>query len=218
MPRKIRRGERDRIREVLARLEDHYPGADCALAHDGPFQLLVATVLSAQCTDQRVNKVTPGLFGKYPGPDALAAADTGELQEIIRSTGFFRNKAKNLIAASRTIVEQFDGEVPATMEQLLELPGVARKTANVVLGTWFGIADGVVVDTHVNRLSRRLGFTLHSEPGKIERDLMEQIPRNRWIAFSHQLILHGRQICKAQKPRCQECFLVDLCPYYAGRK
>lgn len=199
------------------RLRSEFPNAECALVHGNPFQLLVATILSAQCTDERVNKVTPELFRKFPDPAAMAAADEMELQETIRSTGFFRNKAKSLVGASRTIAEKFGGIVPDSMDQLLELSGVARKTANVVLGTWFGIADGVVVDTHVSRLSRRLGFTAHTDPKKIEKDLMQQIPREDWISFSHQLILHGRKTCKAQKPRCGECFLADLCCYYAER-
>jgi endonuclease-3 len=177
--------------------------------------LLVATILSAQCTDERVNKTTPELFRRFPDPASMAAADQMELEKTIRSTGFFRNKAKNLIGASRTIAEKFGGNVPDSMEQLLELSGVARKTANVVLGTWFGIADGVVVDTHVSRLSRRLGFTGHTDPKKIEKDLMQQVPREDWIALSHQLILHGRKTCKAQKPRCEQCFLADLCCYRA---
>ena len=200
--------------EILARLDEAYPGVTCALRHENPYQLLVATVLSAQCTDVRVNLVTPGLFKRYPTPKALAQADQAHLQEIIRSTGFFRNKSKNLIAAAKRLVKEFDGQIPDTMEALLKLPGVARKTANVVLGTAFEISSGVVVDTHVRRLSQRLGLTFQDDPVKIEKDLMMHIPENRWIDFSHQLIHHGRQICKSQKPRCEQCVLVDLCPYY----
>jgi len=218
VPRRSSRAERGRIQEILSRLGSEFPDADCALAHENPFQLLVATILSAQCTDERVNKVTPDLFLKYPDPPAMANADEAELQEAIRSTGFFRNKAKNLKGAARAIVEKFKGRVPDTMEELLELPGVARKTANVVLGTWFGIADGIVVDTHVSRLSQRLGFTAHSNPSRIEKDLMAKVPKEEWIAVSHELILHGRKTCKAQKPRCESCFLADLCPYYADQK
>lgn len=202
---------------MLDRLRDAYPDADCALTHENPYQLLAATILSAQCTDARVNKVTPGLFERYPDPAALAAADTEELQEIIRSTGFFRNKARSLQGFAAEVVEKYGGRIPDTMQQLLALPGVARKTANVVLGTAFGIADGVVVDTHVGRLAQRLGYTTEKNPVKIERDLMEKLPREEWIPFSHRLIQHGRQICKSQRPRCESCFLADLCPFAAER-
>jgi endonuclease III len=204
--------ERRRVDEVLRRLEEHFPVATCALLHENAYQLLVATILSAQCTDQRVNLVTPELFRRYPDPATLAGADPGELQDVIRSTGFFRNKARNLIAAATAISRDFRGEVPRRMEDLLSLPGVARKTANVVLGTWFGVADGVVVDTHVSRLSRRLGLTEESDPSRIERDLMARIPSRGWIDFSHRLIHHGRRTCKAQRPRCAECFLAEVCP------
>jgi endonuclease-3 len=175
---------------------------------------MVATILSAQCTDQRVNQVTPELFQRYPDAASLAQADPEELQTIIRSTGFFRNKSKSLIAASRRLVEEFSGEIPTTMEELLTLPGVARKTANVVLGTGFGIASGVVVDTHVGRITKRLGFTEQDNPVKIEKDLMQEIPSDQWIALAHRLIHFGRRICRARKPLCQSCFLVDLCPYF----
>jgi endonuclease-3 len=211
---KKRKKEAERIAEILERLEEHFPAAECALVHQDPFQLMVATILSAQCTDERVNRVTPGLFQRYPNADALAGADLEELQEIIRSTGFFRNKSRSLLGASRKLVEDFDSKVPATMEELLTLPGVARKTANVVLGTGFRIASGVVVDTHVKRISNRLGLTAQKDPVKIERDLMKEVPVERWIAFSHQVIHFGRQVCKAQRPRCPECFLADLCPYF----
>ena len=212
------RGEKERIRlaEILERLDDHFPAAECALTHSNPFELLVATILSAQCTDERVNKVTPELFRRYPDPRALANADSDDLQEIIRSTGFFRNKAKSLLGASKKIVQEFDAKLPDTMEGLLKLPGVARKTANVVLGTGFGIASGIVVDTHVKRISNRLGFTTQKDPVKIERELMERIPQEKWIVVAHQLIHFGRRTCKSQRPRCSECFLPDLCPFFAS--
>ena len=206
--------EEERVTEILARLEQLYPEANCALLHQDPYQLLVATVLSAQCTDVRVNLVTPTLFKSYPNLQSLAQADPEELQEIIYSTGFFRNKARNLISTAKRLVEDFDSEVPNTMEDLLKLSGVARKTANVVLGTAFGISSGVVVDTHVKRLSRRLGLTHEDSPVKIEKDLMVKIPESRWIDFSHQLIHHGRKICKSRRPQCERCALADLCPYY----
>ncbi len=203
-----------RIREILSRLAEEYAGAECALDHENAFQLLVATILSAQCTDVRVNMVTPELFRRYPTPEALAAADEEELQEIIRSTGFFRNKARNLRGAAARLVEEFGGEVPRTMEEMLQLPGVARKTANVVLGTAYGIASGVVVDTHVSRISRRLGLTEQETPEKIEADLCQVVPKRQWIDFAHQVIHHGRALCKARKPLCEDCFLTDLCPHY----
>ncbi|MFB3905395.1 MAG: endonuclease III [Acidobacteriota bacterium] len=211
---KAKARESERVREILARLAEHYPDAVCALHFQNPFQLLVATILSAQCTDERVNMVTPGLFKRYPDAARMAEADPEELQDMIRSTGFFRNKAKNLIGASKALVAEFGGEVPRSMEELLRLPGVARKTANVVLGTAFGIASGVVVDTHVARVSGRLRLTRHTEPEKIENDLTRTIPGEEWIAFAHRLIHHGRRICRAPKPRCQECMLTDLCYYY----
>jgi len=181
------------------------------LKHQNPFQLLIATILSAQCTDERVNMVTPALFEKYPKPNAFAYASPAELQQEIRPTGFFRNKTKSIMGASRKIVEEFHGEVPRTMEQLLTLPGVARKTANVVLGTAFGQADGVVVDTHVQRVARRLDLTKNTEPKKIELDLMAAIPRDKWILFAHQLIWHGRRVCQARNPKCIECNLEKIC-------
>jgi endonuclease III len=202
----------ERIGPLLARLHSAYPDATCALDHRNAFELLVATILSAQCTDERVNQVTPVLFGRFPTPAALAAAERGEIEEIIRSTGFFRNKAKNLQEAAQRIVTVYGGEVPATMTDLLTLAGVARKTANVVLGTVYGIADGVVVDTHVRRLSNRLGLTQHDDPEKIERDLMALVPQEEWVIFSHMLILHGRQVCDARKPKCAICTVRDLCP------
>ncbi|MDA2933759.1 endonuclease III [Acidobacteria bacterium AH-259-D05] len=208
--------EQQRIAEICRRLDDQYPDVTCALHHQNPYQLLVATVLSAQCTDERVNMVTPALFERYPSPAALAQADTEELQRLIHSTGFFRNKAKNLKEAAQKMVDSFKGRVPESMEELLSLPGVARKTANVVLGTAFGISNGVVVDTHVKRLSNRLGLTEQNDPNRIEKDLMRKIPRSRWIYFSHQLIHHGRRVCNARTPKCGECVLNDVCPYYHG--
>jgi len=200
-----------RVRAILEKLEEAYPAATCALRHDNPFQLLISTILSAQCTDERVNQVTATLFPKYPSAKAFAYANPKELEQDIRPTGFFRNKTKSIIGASKKIVEEFQGEVPKSMEQLLTLPGVARKTANVVLGTAFGIASGVVVDTHVQRLSQRLDLTKNTDPKKIEQDLMRIIPQERWILFSHQLIWHGRRVCQARKPKCLECNLESLC-------
>ena len=200
-----------RVRAILKGLDEAYPSATCALKHDNAFQLLIATILSAQCTDERVNQVTATLFPKYPNPKAFAYANPAELEKEIRPTGFFRNKTKSIMGASKKIVEEFHGEVPKTMEELLTLPGVARKTANVVLGTAFGIAAGVVVDTHVLRLSERLDLTKNTDPKKVEQDLMKVIPQDRWILFSHQLIWHGRRVCVARKPRCVECNLERLC-------
>lgn len=200
-----------RVRAILAKLDQAYPAATCALEHRDPFQLLIATILSAQCTDERVNQVTRVLFSKYRKPEDFAYADPRELEREIRPTGFFRNKTKSIIGASRKIVEEFGGRVPQTMEALLELPGVARKTANVVLGTAYGIASGIVVDTHVQRLARRLALTGNEDPKKIEQDLMEILPPARWILFSHQLIWHGRRICQARRPKCAECNLERIC-------
>lgn len=200
-----------RVRAILSKLDEAYPDAICALQHKDPFQLLVATILSAQCTDQRVNIVTPVLFAKYPTPKHLAYANPQELENEIRTTGFFRNKTKSLIGASKKIVEDFGGKVPQTMDEILTLPGVARKTANVVLGTGYQIASGVVVDTHVQRVSMRLDLTKNTDPKKIEQDLMRAIPQDRWILFSHQIIWHGRRVCQARKPRCIECNLERLC-------
>lgn len=200
-----------RVAELLRRLDANYPSAKCALEHKSAWELLVATILSAQCTDVRVNLVTPGLFAKYPTVKHLASLDPEELEPEIRSTGFFRNKAKSVVGAARKVVEEFKGQVPQEMDQLLSLPGVARKTANVVLGSWFGKAEGVVVDTHVYRISRRLELTKSDSPQKIEQDLMAVIPRPKWIDFAHQLIWHGRKICVARKPRCAECQLENLC-------
>lgn len=203
-----------RCRKIVGRLKKLYPDAHCALKHRTSLQLLVATILSAQCTDVRVNQVTPSLFKRYPTAAALADSNLDELEQIVRPTGFFRNKARAIQGSARKIVDEHGGKVPQTMEQLLKLPGVARKTANVVLGTAFGIADGVVVDTHVKRLSARLGFSRHTDPKKIESDLMGLFPRQDWINLSFLLIDHGRQVCQARKPKCHLCALTDLCVYY----
>ena len=199
------------MRAILDGLDAAYPDATCALVHKNPFQLLIATILSAQCTDAVVNIVTGTLFAKYPTPKDLAYANPLELEQDIRPTGFFRNKTKSVMGASRKTIEEFGGEVPRTMEELLTLPGVARKTGNVVLGTGFGIASGVVVDTHVMRLAGRLDLTKNTDPKKIEQDLIKIIPRDRWILFSHQLIWHGRRVCQARKPKCLECNLERIC-------
>ena len=201
----------ERVRAILEKLDEAYPAATCELHHDNAFQLLISTILSAQCTDARVNQVTATLFPKYPTPEAFAYANPHELEKEIRPTGFFRNKTKSVMGASKRIVETFGGKVPQTMDELLSLPGVARKTANVVLGSAFGVAAGVVVDTHVQRLSGRLDLTRQADPKKIEQDLMRVIPQNHWILFSHQLIWHGRRVCQARKPRCAECNLERLC-------
>ena len=200
------------VRETISRLKSAYPDARTELAWTNPLELLVATILSAQTTDVRVNGVTPNLFAKYPTAADYAEADPAGLEEDIRPTGFFRNKAKSLQGMARALVEDHGGEVPYTMEELVALPGVGRKTANVVLGNAFGIDEGVVVDTHVRRLSNRLGFTTHNDPEKIERDLMQTVPREDWTVFSHLLILHGRGTCKSRKPDCENCTLNDLCP------
>jgi endonuclease III len=201
-----------RTDDLLATLRQLYPDAEVALTHRSAFELTVATILSAQCTDERVNKVTPSLFGRYPDAAALAVAEQAELEAIIRSTGFFRNKAKNLIGMARALTENFGGQVPRTMEELLTLPGVARKTANVVMGSAFGIISGVVVDTHVTRLSGLLGLSRESDPVRIEQDLMALFPREAWIELSHLLIWHGRRVCIARRPKCAECALSQLCP------
>lgn len=203
---------RVRIPTILQRLHREFPDARCALDHRSPLELLVATVLSAQCTDARVNKVTPDLFAKYKTPADYAAAKPGELEDDIRSTGFFNNKAKSLRGLGAAIRDRFGGEVPRTMDELLSLPGVARKTANCVLGNAYGIAVGVVVDTHVFRLSHRLGLSAGKNPEQVERDLIELVPRAEWIVVSHLLILHGRKTCDARKPKCDACVLADLCP------
>ena len=200
-----------RVKKILAGLDAMYPEVTCALHHSNAWELLVATILSAQCTDKRVNQVTPGLFRKYPSMRDFAAASQEEMAQEIRSTGFFNNKAKSVIGAARKILADFGGEVPHEMEALLSVPGAARKTANVVLGTAFGLAYGVVVDTHVQRISQRLDLTTKTEPVQIERDLMKVIPKEKWILFSHQIIHHGRALCVARNPKCAECKLAPLC-------
>jgi endonuclease-3 len=205
-----------RVAAILAKLDEAYPNATCELQHQNAFQLLISTILSAQCTDVRVNQVTQELYEKYTKPEAFAYANPVDLEKEIRPTGFFRNKTKSVMGASQAVVEKFGGQVPCTMEELLTLPGVARKTANVVLGTAYGIASGIVVDTHVLRLSERLDLTRNDDPKKIEQNLMAVIPQKRWIQFSHQLIWHGRRVCAARKPKCAECNLETLC--YASDK
>jgi endonuclease III len=200
-----------RVVAILAKLDEAYPTATCELKHENAFQLLISTILSAQCTDVRVNQVTQTLYEKYPNAEAFAHANPSELEQEIRPTGFFRNKTKSIMGASKGIIENFGGQVPRTMEEILTLPGVARKTANVVLGTAYGIASGVVVDTHVIRLSRRLDLTKHEDPKKIEEDLIRVIPKEKWITFSHQLIWHGRRVCVARTPKCIDCNLESIC-------
>lgn len=200
-----------RVKKILATLNEMYPNATCALIHHNAWELLVATILSAQCTDKRVNEVTPGLFKKYPTIKDFANANQPELAQDIRSTGFFNNKSKSIIGAARRILTDYKGEVPRNIEDLLTVPGAARKTANVVLGTAFGIAAGIVVDTHVTRVSRRLDLTKQTDPVKIEQDLIKIIPKERWILFAHQLILHGRALCIARNPKCPECALNPIC-------
>lgn len=197
---------------VARRLARGYPQAHCSLNFASPFQLLIATILSAQCTDNRVNAVTVNLFGRWPTAAALAAATQAEVESVIRSTGFFRAKAKNIRGCCEALMERHGGEVPRTLEELVRLPGVGRKTANVVLGSGFGMPSGVVVDTHVGRISRRLGLTRHADAVRAERDLIAAIPKSHWIAFSHRLIEHGRTVCMARRPRCEGCLLADLCP------
>ena len=201
----------ERVAAILDALRKAYPDVVCALHHKNAWELTAATILSAQCTDVRVNLVTPKLFKTFPTPKAMSAASLPELEELIRTTGFFRNKAKSIQGAARVVTEEFGGQVPQTMDEMLRLPGVARKTANVVLGSWYGIAVGIVVDTHVLRISRRLELTKNTQPVPVERDLMKIIPQDRWIDFSHEVIHHGRQICVARKPKCVDCTLERLC-------
>ena len=203
--------EPTRVAAILDGLHKAYPKAVCALNHRNAWELMVATILSAQCTDARVNLTTPELFRQFPTPQTMAAASPAVVEELIKPTGFFRNKTKSIIGAGRVVTEEFHGEVPHTMDELLRIPGVARKTANVVLGSWFGIAVGVVVDTHVLRLSRRLELTPNEDPVRVEQDLMKVIPQDHWIAFSHEMIFHGRQICLARAPRCADCTLERIC-------
>lgn len=214
--------DRRRVRTIIGRLERRYPEAKCSLGFRSPLELLVATILSAQCTDERVNQVTPALFARYPTARDYADANPDELAELIRSTGFFRNKTKSLIGMGRALAERHGGEVPRSMAELTAVPGVGRKTANVVLGNAFGIDEGIVVDTHVARISQRLGLTRQSDAGRIERDLMELVPRNRWTLFPHLMIHHGRAICQARKPKCEMCPVNAWCPFpkraVAGRR
>lgn len=196
----------------MRQLKKDYPAAECALNYDTPFQLLIATILSAQCTDVRVNIVTKDLFAKYPDADSMSRASVKTLEELIKTTGFFRNKAKNIHAASIALADQYDGEVPQDLDALVALPGVGRKTANVVLGTAFGIPSGIVVDTHVGRLTKRMGLTDKGDAVKIERELLEVVPKKEWIDFSHRLIHHGRAICAARKPKCEKCHFEKFCP------
>jgi len=210
------RNKAERAAEIIKRLKKAYPTAHCALNYTNPFELLIATILSAQCTDERVNIVTSTLFRKYRGPEDFAAVSQEELEQDVKSTGFFRNKSKSIRAASQRILDEFGGKVPQTMDEILSLAGVARKTANVVLGNAFGIASGVVVDTHVSRLSQRLGLTKEKTPEKIELDLQALVPKKDWVMFPHWMIFHGRQICHARKPKCRECVLADECPSYSS--
>src|ERR1700732_996009 len=210
--RKVGRGtDPKRVAAILTKLDEAYPDATCELKHENAFQLLISTILSAQCTDVRVNQVAETLYKKYPTPEAFAYANPTELEQEIRPTGFVRNKTKSIMGASKAIIEKFDGQVPRTMEEVLTLPGAARKTANVVLGTAFGIASGIVVDTHVIRISNRLDLTRNEDPKKIEQDLMKVIRKEKWIVFSHQIIWHGRRVCQARKPKCLECNLEKIC-------
>jgi endonuclease-3 len=210
--RESRAAKAGRAKTILSRLKREYPNARCALDHGDAYQLLVATILSAQCTDARVNLVTPAFFTRYPSPEVLARADRGDVEDIVKSTGFFRNKARSLIGMAQGLVADHGGEVPRTMAELRVLPGVGRKTANVVLGNAYGINVGVTVDTHVTRLSRLLGLTRHDDPVKIEQDLMPLFPQEDWALLAHLLIFHGRRVCVARRPRCPECVLADLCP------
>ncbi len=212
-PKQTARGAlaKERVAAILRALDEAYPNAVCALDHRTPWELLVATILSAQCTDVRVNMVTPELFRRFPTPQAIAKASLPEIEELIRTTGFFRNKAKSIQGAARKIIVDFGGEVPQTLAELITVPGAARKTANVVLGVCFGKAEGVVVDTHVFRIARRLELAKGDTPEKVEQELMQLLPRERWISFSHQIIQHGRQVCDARKPKCEQCNLEPLC-------
>jgi endonuclease-3 len=218
MPKERKAPDEERHREILKRLKKEFPEARTALAFSNPLELLISTILSAQCTDVRVNMVTPALFAKYPTVKHFARAEQHELELDIKSTGFYHNKAKNIIGAAKTIVEKFGGTVPQTMEELLELPGVGRKTANCVLGGAFGIQSGIVVDTHVLRLSKRLGLTKEDNPEKVEQDLLTIVPKKDWYLFSNLLILHGRKTCNARKPLCGTCMLADICPSYIPMK
>lgn len=208
----LERSAKEHARKIARKLARYYGDAECALIHENAFQLLTATILSAQCTDARVNAVTPLLFKKFPTPEKLARSSQKEVEEIIRSLGFFRAKATSIRGMAQQVTDEFGGEIPRTLEELITLPGVGRKTANVVLGTAFDIAVGVVVDTHVTRITNLLGLTKHSDPQKIEQDLMKRLPSKEWVNFSHRLIHHGRRICIARRPKCAECPLLSLCP------
>ena len=212
MPRESKGKKRERAERVYDLLAEEHPDARTALHHENAFQLAVATILSAQCTDERVNSVTPALFERWPTAAAMASARPKDLEKVIRPTGFFRNKTKSLLGMTRAVVQEHGGEIPDSMEALVGLPGIGRKTANVILGNAFGRDEGIVVDTHVRRLSRRLRFTTHDDPEKIEHDLMDLFPRERWTMLSHLLIFHGRRVCVARKPRCEECVVSHLCP------
>ncbi len=203
---------RSLVRKVIRRLKKEFPVAECALHHESAFQLLVATILSAQCTDVRVNMATPELFARFPDAAGLAGASQAAVEKIVKPLGFFRNKASNIRAMAQALVDEYDGEIPQTLDELVRLPGVGRKTASVVLGTWFGIPSGVVVDTHVKRITGLLGLTTSGNPDIVERDLMAILPKKEWIEFSHRIILHGRKTCIARRPRCQECILLPVCP------
>jgi len=205
-----------KTRKLLTLLAGSYPEVTCALEHRSAYELLAATILSAQCTDARVNQTTPKLFATYPTPKDLSVANQSDVEELIRSTGFFRNKAKNIIGMAKKVVEKHGGEIPQKMEALVALPGVARKTANVLLGTWFKVATGVVVDTHVTRITRLLGLTQEKDPVKIERDLMQAVPKEQWVDFAHRIIHHGRQVCVARRPACDQCSLAKICPSAFG--
>lgn len=208
----VKLSKKEREKEILQRLSERYKDAHCALHHETPFQLLIATILSAQCTDERVNKVTPALFKKYPSPEKMAQAPLDQLEDLVRSTGFYKNKASNISLCAQKLVDQYKGKLPETMEDLVQLPGVGRKTANVVLGNAFSIASGVVVDTHVLRLSNRFGWIRTQNAEVAEKKLIQIVPKKDWIIFSHWMIFHGRQVCSARSPKCESCFLLDLCP------
>ena len=210
--RESKKARKERASRIYELLEAEYPDATCALVHRNPYELAAATILSAQCTDERVNMVTPVLFERYPEPADLASARQEDVEEVIRSTGFFRNKARSLIGMATRVTEEHGGELPRTLTELVKLPGIGRKTANVILGNAFGIDEGVVVDTHVKRLSGRMRFTRHTDPVKVEQDLIELFPRENWTLLAHLLIFHGRQVCAARKPRCEECVVSRLCP------
>jgi endonuclease III len=212
MARESKKAKKERLAEVVRRLREEYPEPKTALTHHNPYELLVATILSAQCTDERVNMVTPEFFKRYPEPEDLAGARPEEVEDLIHSTGFFRQKTKSLLGMANAVMDRHGGRIPDTMEALVKLPGVGRKTANVVLGNAFGKDEGIVVDTHVKRLSGRLGFTKETDAARVEQDLMELVPRDDWTDISHLLIFHGRQVCNARRPRCEACAVSDLCP------